>query len=513
MAFAASKSRFALQRGLKLPLYPASNVRAASTVVVTPATPKGATNNLRTILSLTALVAGTTLFTVYYLDSRSAIHRYAFMPLVRLTMDPETGHRFAVKVLGSGLGPRDIGRDNGSLRVELWGSQIASPVGLAAGFDKDGEAIQGLFNLGFSWVEIGSVTPKPNEGNPKPRVFHLPEDSALINRYGFPSQGHAVLLSRLRSHLASNPPSAASSTVLAVNLGKNKSSAPDSTSDFIAGVEKFGDLVDVLVINVSSPNTPGLRGMQGSGVLEELLSEVVKARDTLPARSQAEWKWEKAKIVVKIAPDLSEHEIKDIAEAVRFSRVDGVIVSNTTVQRSPELKSLNAIEKGGLSGPPLKALSIKALRTLRSHLPVATPIIGCGGITAGSDAIEFAENGATLVQIYTSFSYDGPGCPRRVKDEITSQLHKGNTSWNELVAKSVPALSLKEKVPVSPEQLLKDQAQEIKATLESVGKNASTGLKEKVDRGREILEGQQKSLHDLILEAEAALGISKTPPQ
>ncbi|KAG8851502.1 Dihydroorotate dehydrogenase (quinone), mitochondrial [Tulasnella sp. 330] len=496
MAFAASKSRFALQRGLKLPLYPASNVRAASTVVVTPATPKGATNNLRTILSLTALVAGTTLFTVYYLDSRSAIHRYAFMPLVRLTMDPETGHRFAVKVLGSGLGPRDIGRDDGSLRVELWGSQIASPVGLAAGFDKDGEAIQGLFNLGFSWVEIGSVTPKPNEGNPKPRVFHLPEDSALINRYGFPSQGHAVLLSRLRSHLASNPPSAASSTVLAVNLGKNKSSAPDSTSDFIAGVEKFGDLVDVLVINVSSPNTPGLRGMQGRGVLEELLSEVVKARDTLPARSQAEWKWEKAKIVVKIAPDLSEHEIKDIAEA-----------SPSTYD------SVNAIEKGGLSGPPLKALSIKALRTLRSHLPVATPIIGCGGITAGSDAIEFAENGATLVQIYTSFSYDGPGCPRRVKDEITSQLHKGNTSWNELVAKSVPALSLKEKVPVSPEQLLKDQAQEIKATLESVGKNASTGLKEKVDRGREILEGQQKSLHDLILEAEAALGISKTPPQ
>lgn len=177
------------------------------------------------------------------------------------------------------------------------------------------------------------------DGNPKPRVFHLAEDSAIINSYGFPSQGHPVLLSRLRSHLAKNPPSSSSQTILAVNLGKMKSSAPDSTSDFIAGIEKFGPLVDVLVINVSSPNTPGLRGMQGRGVLEELLHEAVKARDSLPSRSTNEWKWSKAKIVVKIAPDLTESQIEGVAEAVRSSDVDGVIVSNTTVQRPPELNS------------------------------------------------------------------------------------------------------------------------------------------------------------------------------
>lgn len=148
-----------------------------------------------------------------------------------------------------------------------------------------------------------------------------------------------MVLSRLRTHLSKNPPISSNPTILAVNLGKNKSSPPDSTSDFISGVEKFGSLVDVLVINVSSPNTPGLRGMQGRGVLEELLGEVVKARDHLPERSKVEWKWPKAKIVVKIAPDLSEREVEDIAEAVRTSGVDGVIVSNTTVQRPPEVQS------------------------------------------------------------------------------------------------------------------------------------------------------------------------------
>lgn len=177
------------------------------------------------------------------------------------------------------------------------------------------------------------------EGNAKPRVFHLPEDSAIINRYGFPSQGHAVVLGRLRSFLAAHPPSSSSSTILAVNLGKNKSSAPDSTSDFLTGVAKFGPLADVLVINVSSPNTPGLRDMQGRGMLEELLSEVVSARDKLPERSIEQWKWPKAKVVVKIAPDLTESQVQDIAEAVKSSGVDGVIVSNTTIERPPELQS------------------------------------------------------------------------------------------------------------------------------------------------------------------------------
>lgn len=222
----------------------------------------------------------------------------------------------------------------------------------------------GLFGLGFSWVEIGSVTPRAQPGNPQPRVFHLAEDDAVINRYGFPSVGFPLAAARLRSFLSrtlssSNPPhtspSAESSDpssilaashpqkILAVNLGKNKSSSPDSITDYLHGVRTFGPLADVLVVNVSSPNTPGLRGLQSRGFLYELLTAVIGERDALPAATTIESgftnKWDRPKIVVKIAPDLNEEELIDIAEAVERSGVDGVIVSNTTIQRPKELKS------------------------------------------------------------------------------------------------------------------------------------------------------------------------------
>lgn len=201
-------------------------------------------------------------------------------------------------------------------------------------------AVTGLFGLGFSWVEIGSVTPKPQPGNPKPRVFHLADDEAMINRYGFPSVGFPLVLGRLRSFLSlKRDPS--SSSILAVNLGKNKSSSPDSVTDYIVGVQTLGPLADVLVINVSSPNTPGLRGLQSRGLLVELLTEVGKARDLLEPRSIGVQgaKWERPKLVVKIAPDLNEGELQDVAEAVRESGIDGVIVSNTTIQRPSSLES------------------------------------------------------------------------------------------------------------------------------------------------------------------------------
>ncbi|KAG8939318.1 Dihydroorotate dehydrogenase (quinone), mitochondrial [Tulasnella sp. 408] len=444
-------------------------------------------------------------------------------------MDPEAGHKFAVKALASGFAPRDMAKDDEALAVELWGHRLSSPVGLAAGFDKDGEAIDGLFNLGFSWVEVGSVTPKPQEGNPKPRVFHLAEDSAIINRYGFPSQGHAIVLSRLRSYVATHPPSAVTPSILALNLGKNKSSAPDSTTDFLTGVAKFGPLVDVLVINVSSPNTAGLRALQGRGVLEELLSEVIKARDALPKRSTDEWKWEKAKIVVKIAPDLSEKEVQDIAEAVKLSGVDGVIVSNTTIQRPATLNSINAVETGGLSGPPVKPLTLATLKTLRGHLPSSIPIIGCGGVSSGSDAVEYADAGATLVQLYTSFAYDGVGAPRRVKDEVTATLAARKTTWNEVVKSSVEKLSWR---PKKAADLFKDAQEELKAALDEAGKRISLGdelvlLKEKVVEAIPVIHAPplsvpaagdapappatephpEKTLQELIREAEAALGL------
>lgn len=222
-------------------------------------------------------------------------------------------------------------------------------MGLAAGFDKDGEAIDGLFDLGFGWVEVGSVTPKPQvryydlklftisfgkvkPGNARPRVFHLPDDNAMINRYGFPSQGHTFLVSRLRARQSTD--SQETSHLLSVNLGKNKSSPPDSIADFMIGIRTFAPLASVLVINVSSPNTPGLRALQGRGLLEELLQNATKERDAV-----AETSGKKARLLLKIAPDLDELAVQELAEVVRTSGVDGVIVSNTTIARPDGLLS------------------------------------------------------------------------------------------------------------------------------------------------------------------------------
>jgi dihydroorotate dehydrogenase len=240
--------------------------------------------------------------------------------------------------------------------LQLWDKELSNPVGIAAGFDKDAEAIDGLFDLGFGYVEIGSVTPLPQPGNPKPRFFRLEEDNACINRYGFNSAGHRQTLWRLQNRIRSFanehpslfpdydpsnpitglrilpptglPKSLRPGHLLAVNLGKNKTSAAESNDDYISGVKLLGPYADVLVINVSSPNTPGLRSLQSSNFLTKLLQDVTKERDALPGKKE-----DKAKVVVKIAPDLGENELEDIARAVRGSGVEGVIVSNTTVKR------------------------------------------------------------------------------------------------------------------------------------------------------------------------------------
>ncbi|KDQ11921.1 hypothetical protein BOTBODRAFT_34993 [Botryobasidium botryosum FD-172 SS1] len=384
-------------------------------------------------------------------------------------MTPETAHRFAVRVLGSGWAPQDRAQDDPSLGVQLWGHRLSSPIGLAAGFDKDAEAIEGLFGIGFSWVEVGSVTPKPQPGNPRPRFFHLPEDSAIINRYGFPSRGAHIVLSHLRSYLAKYPPSSAPDRILAVNLGKNKSSPPDDISDFINGVRTFGPLSDVLVINVSSPNTPGLRGLQNRGMLEELLAEVIKTRNGLAERKDG-WKWAKPKIVLKIAPDLDKAELEDVAEVVKASGVDGVIVSNTTIQRPSSLISAASHEQGGLSGPPLYPLSLKAFRTLRSLLPPSIPLIGCGGITTGRDALEFAEAGATLVQVYTAFGYDGVGFPRRIKDQLQHELTAGGKTWEEISKGGAERFGAKPLRAEDAEDVLKNEGKAFLQDVENLEK-------------------------------------------
>jgi dihydroorotate dehydrogenase len=231
--------------------------------------------------------------------------------------------------------------------AKLWGQHLPNPIGLAAGFDKDGDAIAGLYDLGFGWVEIGSVTPKyqvcfswiscsnklnhSKQGNPHPRVFRLLDDSAIINRYGFPSQGHSYVVARLLAWCQSNR---GSRRLLSVNLGKNKSSPPDSISDFLTGIRTFAPMAPVIVINVSSPNTPGLRALQARGLLEELLAGAIEERNAVANATGT-----RARLVLKIAPDLTEEAVADLADVVRNNGVDGVIVSNTTVDRPDSLIS------------------------------------------------------------------------------------------------------------------------------------------------------------------------------
>ncbi|KAG5353800.1 hypothetical protein C0989_001917 [Termitomyces sp. Mn162] len=381
----------------------------------------------------TAFVISTGLFAVYYFDARSALHRYILTPALRHTLDAELGHKIAVKVLKSGLGPRDPCSDDSRLKSEFLGKQISNPIGLAAGFDKDGEAIDGLFNLGFSWVEIGSVTPKPQPGNPKPRVFRLLEDSGLINRYGFPSDGHASVLARLRARIPAfqqthDNAAFRPESVLAVNLGKNKDSSLDSIDDFITG-PKYA------------------RGLQNRDLLEKLLDGVTKARDDLPVSDLTSTR---PKLLLKLSPDLDEAQIIDIADVIKKSKIDGVIVSNTTIQRPKSLISINKTELGGLSGAPVKPYSLKALRTLRSYLPSSIPLIGCGGIFTGADALEYAKAGASLVQVYTGFGYDGVGTCRRIKDQLSEELEREGTTWSQVVKRAVDELSLKPEVKTSP---------------------------------------------------------------
>ncbi|KAF8892068.1 dihydroorotate dehydrogenase [Infundibulicybe gibba] len=433
---------------------------------------------LRTGIYGTLFLVSSGLFAVYYFDARSAIHRYVLTPLIRYTLDAESGHKFAVKILRSGLGPRDPLSDDERLKTELWGQEMSNPIGLAAGFDKDGEAIDGLFNLGFSWVEIGSVTPKPQPGNSRPRVFHLPEDSALINRYGFPSQGHNSVLSRIRARLPvfgslGDTAALKDGALLAINLGKNKESPVESIDDFVSGVRAFGPYSDVLVVNVSSPNTPGLRGLQNRDLLEDLLSGVTKARDELAPSALTS---RKPKLVLKIAPDLNESQLVEIAEVIRHSGIDGVIVSNTTVQRPKSLINSNKSEIGGLSGAPVQQYSIAALRTLRKQLPASIPLIGCGGISTGAHALEYAKAGASFVQVYTSFGYDGVGTCRRIKDQLTATLEKEGKTWNEVVKKAVDELSLKpveeKPKPTSVQQLI-SEAEELARFLDDLDSKVS----------------------------------------
>lgn len=328
-------------------------------------------------------------------------------PLLR-SLPPETAHELALKALAAGLAGRDRGPDDPRLAIDLWGHRFANPIGLAAGFDKDARVPLQALALGFGFVEVGSVTPKPQAGTAGPRLFRLTEDRAVINRMGFNSQGHEAVIERLARIGRPGRRGA-----LGINLGRNKDSA-DAAADFAAGVRALGPYADYLVVNLSSPNTPGLRALQGKAPLEALLGRVAEARAQLPAGGPP--------LLVKIAPDLVEEELADIAAVAQAMGVDGLIVANTSIARPASLRSRHRGEGGGLSGAPLMAPSTRMLARVHALTGGAMPLIGSGGVASGADAYAKIRAGASLVQLYTALIYQGPGLVRRIKRELAALL-------------------------------------------------------------------------------------------
>ena len=335
----------------------------------------------------------------------------------------EAAHRATLRLTGlfAPLLPK-APSDDRRLGVKTLGLNFPNPIGLAAGFDKDAEVPDAMAKLGFGFVECGTVTPKPQAGNPRPRLFRLPEDRAVINRMGFNNRGMEEAAVNLRARQGRG--------IVGINIGANKDSA-DRVADYAQTFARLAPLADYATVNVSSPNTPGLRGLQNKDELTRLLSTIFEARARLPLTRSAggggvferlrEKDGGSVPILLKIAPDLDGHALDDIAGSVAASGIEGVIVSNTTIAR-PMLKSANARETGGLSGAPLFAPSTEILRQMRTRLPREIMLIGVGGISSGADAYEKIRAGATLVQLYTGLAYEGPGLVGRIKRELLACL-------------------------------------------------------------------------------------------
>ncbi|XP_051830650.1 dihydroorotate dehydrogenase (quinone), mitochondrial isoform X2 [Antechinus flavipes] len=362
------------------------------------------------------ILGGGGLIFASYLTAVGDEHFYAqhLMPTLQRLLDPEQAHKLTVRCISLGLLPSRARPDSGLLEVRVLGHRFRNPLGMAAGFDKHGEAVDGLYKMGFGFVEVGSVTPKPQEGNPKPRVFRLPEDQAVINRYGFNSHGLSVVEHRLRARQEKQAKLTEDGMPLGINLGKNKSSS-DAAADYVEGVRVMGPLADYLVVNVSSPNTAGLRNLQGKEELRQLLSKVLKERDALEGGH-------KPAVLVKIAPDLTTQEKKEIASVVREVGIDGLIITNTTVSRPASLQGALRSEVGGLSGKPLRDMSTQTVSEMYSLTQGKIPIIGVGGISSGQDALEKIRAGASLVQMYTAFTYGGPPVIGKIKRELEALL-------------------------------------------------------------------------------------------
>jgi dihydroorotate dehydrogenase len=341
------------------------------------------------------------------------------LPLLRW-FDPEDAHRLAIQGLRL-LPPMRSPTENALLAVRAFGLNFSNPIGMAAGFDKNAEVPDELLRLGFGFVEIGSVTPKPQDGNPRPRLFRLTADEAVINRMGFNNVGADAVLRRLatRAHRGG---------IVGVNVGANKDS-PDRIADYVALIEKFAPVASYFTVNVSSPNTPGLRNLQRASELDALLAGVIEARER--ARKNAG----ESPVLLKIAPDLSLNELDDVVQIARSRRVDGMIVSNTTLARPPSLRSGARVEEqGGLSGRPLFRLSTRMVAETYVRVEGAFPLIGVGGIDSGGAALMKIRAGASLIQLYSALVYKGLGLVEDIKTDLISVLRRtGRRSITEIV--------------------------------------------------------------------------------
>jgi dihydroorotate dehydrogenase len=329
------------------------------------------------------------------------VHLYPLIRPLAFALDAETAHRATIAAL-KWMPAHRPARLPSSLKTRVAGLDFPSPVGLAAGFDKDAEVPGQMLSLGFGFVEVGTVTPRAQQGNDKPRLFRLSEDRAVINRLGFNNRGQPAAFDRLQR--CGNLPG-----IIGVNLGANKDSG-DRVADYVAGVRAMSRVADYLTINISSPNTPGLRQLQDEGALRALLSAIDEARDP-----------KGPPVFLKVAPDLGEAEPDQIVRVALQHRIDAIVVANTTVSR-PLLKSRYKDEAGGLSGAPLKSRALKALRDFRSASGGEIALVGVGGIANADDAWERICAGASLIQLYSAMVYYGPGIARRIALGLAQRL-------------------------------------------------------------------------------------------
>ena len=340
-------------------------------------------------------------------------------------LPPELAHSFSIQVLKY-INLKYDNINDPILSQHILGLDFPNPIGLAAGFDKNAEVISSMFSLGFGFIEVGTITPLPQNGNPKPRVFRLEEDKGIINSLGFNNKG----ILKAKKNLIKFKRSSNKNRIVGVNLGINKNST-DSINDYLFGIESFCNLANYITINISSPNTVGLRDLQLRGKIENLIKQVVLKREKIESLT-------KIPIFIKISPDLNDDQLRDLALISLANNIDGLIITNTTINRPNNLLSKNKNFKGGLSGKPLFQASNKILKKMYNLTNGQIILIGVGGISSGSDCYEKIKSGASLIQLYSALTFSGPSLISKIKKELVDLIKTdGYKNISDLIGKSV----------------------------------------------------------------------------